>query len=289
MSTRTKAWIFQAKQGSWDLNSFLEDHYENNTNAYFTVKNEKIEIDEGDDAYIWRATEKAGMVALGKVSRRPTPQKDIPDISRNGKEIDIYNEDGNTLKVGVKLTAVRVRPSDNYYTREEFKKSLVFSQLAIVTTNTGTVFPLNDDVAEVLRVKLKKMWGLRTSRRKYIDDEHEVDYPDEIKDNAPHLEGAKKRVTINAYERNPKARKKCLDCYGYKCSVCEFDFEKIYGELGKDYIHVHHLKEISAVGGQYQVDPINDLRPVCPNCHAMLHRNTKISRSIEELKGTIKG
>ncbi len=46
---------------------------------------------------------------------------------------------------------------------------------------------------------------------------------------------------------------------------------------------MHHLKQLSEVGEEYEVDPIKDLRPVCPNCHSMLHRK-RLALSIEELK-----
>ena len=95
-------------------------------------------------------------------------------------------------------------------------------------------------------------------------------------------EGAKKEITVNAYERSSEARQKCIEKYGTNCQVCGFDFEKIYGEIGKDFIHVHHLTEISCIAENYEVNPIKDLRPVCPNCHAMLHKN-KPAYSIEEL------
>lgn len=85
------------------------------------------------------------------------------------------------------------------------------------------------------------------------------------------FEGAKKAVTINAYERNPKARNLCLKHWGTKCSVCGFDFETKYGKIGKGFIHVHHLIPVAQIGKSYQIDPISDLRPVCPNCHSMIH------------------
>lgn len=85
------------------------------------------------------------------------------------------------------------------------------------------------------------------------------------------LEGLKKTITINTFERNSTARDECINFYKPICSVCGFDFEKAYGEVGKGFIHVHHLIPISEIGETYQIDPINDLRPVCPNCHSMLH------------------
>lgn len=113
-------------------------------------------------------------------------------------------------------------------------------------------------------------------------------YPEAIDDKIEILnEGAKKQVTINAYERNNKARKKCLEHHGYLCAVCNIDFEKVYGSIGKDFIHVHHLIEISKIGKEYRIDPVVDLIPVCPNCHSMLHRGSPCY-TIQELKNRMK-
>lgn len=89
-----------------------------------------------------------------------------------------------------------------------------------------------------------------------------------------YLEGGLVRVRINRYERNPKARRACLDYYGYRCAVCGMSLEEMYGEAGQDIIHVHHLQPISERQAEYEIDPIRDLRPVCPNCHAIIHSNT---------------
>ena len=76
--------------------------------------------------------------------------------------------------------------------------------------------------------------------------------------------------------------RKCLEHSGFACVVCGFLFEEQYGEIGKDFIHVHHLNPVSATG-TIRTNPIEDLRPVCPNCHSMLHKkNPPIG--IEELK-----
>ena len=107
--------------------------------------------------------------------------------------------------------------------------------------------------------------------------------PEEVTQPEKYIEGSTKKISVNTYERNPHARKKCVAFYGYGCSVCNFDFGKVFGDLGKGFIHVHHLKQLAEVGQEYQLDPIEDLRPVCPNCHAMLHRR-KPALSIEELK-----
>jgi len=110
-------------------------------------------------------------------------------------------------------------------------------------------------------------------------------YPDDISDEKLY-EGVKKKITVNSYERNSQARQACLEEYGYKCLICDFDFEKIYGEIGKNFIHVHHLKPLSEINEKYHIDPVKDLRPVCPNCHAMLHKKIP-TFSIEDIKNRL--
>ncbi|MEO6923014.1 MAG: HNH endonuclease, partial [Bryocella sp.] len=65
-----------------------------------------------------------------------------------------------------------------------------------------------------------------------------------------------------------------------------FSFAAVYGDLGSDFIHVHHVVPVSTRGGEYEVDPIADLIPVCPNCHAMLHRSEP-PLSVLELRNLI--
>jgi predicted restriction endonuclease len=100
------------------------------------------------------------------------------------------------------------------------------------------------------------------------------------------IEGAKRQVTVNAFERNPKARQECIKYYGTKCNICNFDFEKQYGEIGKGFIHIHHIKPLSEINEEYEVNPIQDLRPVCPNCHAMIHKRNP-PYSMEEIQSLL--
>ncbi len=91
-------------------------------------------------------------------------------------------------------------------------------------------------------------------------------------------EGAIRRVSVNRYERSRAARVACLRHFGADCQICGFDFEATYGPIGARGIHVHHLLELSAVPANYRVNPVTDLLPVCPNCHAMLHTSSPALR-----------
>jgi len=107
--------------------------------------------------------------------------------------------------------------------------------------------------------------------------------PEEIPEGRNYPEGAITRVSVNRYERDSRARNACIKHYGYDCYVCGFNFQEVYGSLGENFIHVHHLHELSSLGENYAVDPIHDMRPVCPNCHAMLHKRSP-PLTIDELK-----
>ncbi|MBO4379570.1 MAG: EVE domain-containing protein [Muribaculaceae bacterium] len=113
--------------------------------------------------------------------------------------------------------------------------------------------------------------------------------PEFLEKDISYPEGATMQVTINKYERNRDARMKCIAVHGYTCKVCGIDFEKTYGKLGKGFIHVHHIVPLATIGKIYEIDPVNDLVPVCPNCHAMLHRlgNDNVL-TIEELRSKLK-
>ncbi|MHA7289176.1 HNH endonuclease [Arthrobacter sp. MDT3-24] len=92
------------------------------------------------------------------------------------------------------------------------------------------------------------------------------------------------RVTANRYERDAAARRACIAHRGSSCAACGFSFELAYGELGKDFIDVHHMVPAAQLGGGYQLDPLTDLVPLCANCHAMAHHGVSTPRTHAELR-----
>lgn len=119
-------------------------------------------------------------------------------------------------------------------------------------------------------------------------EELELTLPEEISEPDALPEGAVRRVATNAYERNAAARRRCIDHYGTECVVCGFDFGEAYGPVAQGHIHVHHLTPVSAIGERYKVDPIKDLRPVCANCHSVIHLHGEV-RPIDEVRALIAG
>ena len=128
---------------------------------------------------------------------------------------------------------------------------------------------------------------------KYLHDDYAAGiFPDSFSDSElpdRYYEGAIQLAYVNRYERSSVARSKCIEHYGCACQICGFDFEQVYGEVGKGFIHVHHVIPLNQINEEYTVDYIRDLIPVWPNCHAMLHRTLNdASLTINQLKAIIR-
>lgn len=100
-------------------------------------------------------------------------------------------------------------------------------------------------------------------------------------------EGDLVELRITKHERNPELRRRCIEFHGWRCKGCGLDFKGKYGELGVDFIEVHHLYPISQTECEHDVDPRKDLVPLCANCHAMIHRLKGTEMTVEKLKSYI--
>lgn len=131
------------------------------------------------------------------------------------------------------------------------------------------------------------VWEMKVSKTQDGFEVHEsgvIDKPETYDlPNSNFVEGNEVRYELTKYERNPQARLACINYHGCSCKACGINFGNVYGEIGEGFIHVHHLTPISQQVGEYQIDPINDLVPLCPNCHSMVHRSTP-PLTIDQLK-----
>jgi hypothetical protein len=96
--------------------------------------------------------------------------------------------------------------------------------------------------------------------------------PEEISEGS-YREGQGVQITVNRYERDASARAACLNHFGPSCQICRVDLSTVYGPIADGLVHVHHLRPLSQITGEYEVRPDQDLIPVCPNCHAVVHRH----------------
>jgi len=109
---------------------------------------------------------------------------------------------------------------------------------------------------------------------------------EEVSEDEVFTEGSVVRVSVNRYERDPDARRRCIKLFGPICTVCNFNFATVYGSSMDGFIHVHHLTPLHQIGKGYVVNPQTDLVPVCPNCHAVIH-SKKPQLTISEVRRLI--
>ena len=221
-------------------------------------------IGKGDRVFVIRlGLEPRGIFASGIVIQAPQMGPHwVDERAATGEE---------ALYIVFRYDTLFIPEKETILSREFLKNDSRFSKMHWDTQMSGVQIP--DGIA----AELERIWSEFTG-----DDE--FTYPEELDSGIVYFEGVKTQVPINSYERNLKARQKCIEHHGAICAVCEFDFEETYGPIGRGYIHVHHLVPLSEIRESYNVDPIKDLVPVCPNCHAMIHRRRPSPYTIEHIQ-----
>ena len=167
--------------------------------------------------------------------------------------------------VNIDFDVIRNPVSNDMLLMEQLKK--IDSHFTWSSQSSGIEIP--EYIASKIETLWKEMTGSDVTNlsRNEIGIE-EIVYPER------YTEGALTQITVNKYERDVKARKACLKEYGYICGVCNENLADKYGELGKEFIHVHHIVPLNEIKREYKINPITDLIPLCPNCHAIIHRKT---------------
>lgn len=178
-------------------------------------------------------------------------------------------EKADELSKAFRLNVVQSRYSDwgNFY-------GLIHSYPCALWDRSGYIIFNNEDDLKTPGVSVAKRINVPkgiSSLNGYKQVFHDIQPPEELPDGVEYQEGAVQQINVNRYERDKKAREACLSHYGYVCQVCHVKLSDIYGAIAKTLIHVHHIKPMSEIGESYIVDPVADLIPVCPNCHAVIH------------------
>ena len=130
---------------------------------------------------------------------------------------------------------------------------------------------LRREIADALEVE----WRDRTEPLRLAGRSHPYLLAEEIDEQQSYSEGQVRQIKVNAYERDVGARAACISHHGVACAICSTVLASVYGEAAEGLIHVHHLVPLSTTRSSHSVDPVRDMRPVCPNCHAVIHRRRK--------------
>lgn len=264
MKTFLFAW--NPKKWNWtNLEQIIDkiEHAGHVTEKWSVISHRKIQT--GDRAFLMRLGEEPkGIMGAGFVSS-------LPFLSKHWS-----GEDKLVKRVMIDFETI-LNPE-----KEPILKLAILKQGNLASINWTPQFS-GIEISQEVTDELEAVWFDFLTTQDIRNNPFRETEQDEQK---VYTEGTPTQVLVTKYERNPFARKTCIDHYGLSCSVCDFNFENKYGELGKNFIHVHHLKQVAGIGKEYKIDPINDLRPICPNCHAMIHKRKEPYR-ISEIKEKI--
>ncbi|WP_226092577.1 HNH endonuclease [Dickeya oryzae] len=197
----------------------------------------------------------------------------------------------------VNLSSDEIRNDKEYWkNRDEYQKSLsgFYMRLELIEQIENPNLSLEKLLKHELKAapqgtkKLDRTPHLLNYIEDYFNNKLEKEsLPDEAQSSSDLKEGTIKQVFTKKYERSREARNKCINYHGTICKVCNLDLTLIYGKLANGFIHVHHLIPISEIGEEYIINYKDDLIPVCPNCHAMLHR-IQSTEPLQTLKEIVK-
>ncbi|MCX2983380.1 EVE domain-containing protein [Halieaceae bacterium IMCC14734] len=256
------SYVFKWNPSKWPVEEFKEyvARAKSGEQLRFSCGNTR-KIKPGDGFFLMKVGEGyRGIIGAGTVASTPYESENFEE-DEAGKLILYVDLDFDYL--GDPSKALIVDSSE--LTLEPF------------TCNAWTVQGTGKTVPDLVAESLKALFDQRIGVNQFV-------LADEISNTKGLPEGARTSIFVNRYERNPEARKRCLEHHGHECKVCGVSFWKRYGEIGRNYIHVHHVVPLSTVGDGYEVDPVADLVPVCPNCHSMLHKGKPNPYTVEELR-----
>jgi hypothetical protein len=72
-----------------------------------------------------------------------------------------------------------------------------------------------------------------------------------------------------------------------RCLACDFDFFANYGAHGEDWIELHHENPLG-FSREVRNTRVEELKPLCSNCHRMIHRRAARCLSLNELRAILR-
>lgn len=105
-------------------------------------------------------------------------------------------------------------------------------------------------------------------------------------------EGTKRVTNVALYKRSQRLRDIAIEHYAQgdtiKCLACAFDFCEFYGEIGRGFIEIHHVKPIFGYNDEGETAilerAITNVNPLCSNCHRIIHRNRRSPLTVADLR-----
>lgn len=273
-------WIFQGNPKVFNIDGYVTNRRQIWWSLRQTHYEKKVQL--GDEVYLWRSD--GGRKGSGGILAK-TIVIGLPTIRTNEDAREYwYTDDWKTLSLAVCLEIEEVRLHEGFLKRVELNNNSVLKDMLIFRFSQQTNYLLEEIHAQELR-HLWNEYGVNKVDAGILAKDIEAE---EVENNESMAEGKVISYYGKRYERDLNNRKRAIEIHGYSCVVCGFNFEAQYGDRGRDFIEVHHVKPLFELDGEKEIDPRTDLVPVCANCHRMIHRRYDNVLSIDQLKVIVK-
>lgn len=289
--TQTRYWIVKGNprypiagvdRRCGDIVRFLKNY---SSTKWLTYKHIKDSCSAGDRVFLWQSSPYLHIIGLGTI------EKVLSRRSAENHFIIQHEPEKSLLKKPVTIAEIRSAFDEGLSSEEQDKAG--YLKRSVV----ATLYEVSQKQAEILielvrkanpRNGIIKTWSgeLRRPERSTKVAIRGIEQDASLRDAT---EGTPKEILRTEFERDPRLRRACINHYAkrmggqIRCFACKFDFEARYGEVGIGYIHVHHELPLSLARRRHRPDPIKEMKPLCANCHAIIHRDPRKPLSVEEL------
>lgn len=265
-----------------DIVRFLTDY---SSTKWLTYKHIEDSCKADDRVFFWQSSPHLHIIGLGTI-------EEVHSRKRPENHFTIQHEQGKSLlmkpvTIAEIRKAFKEKLSPDEQERADYLKKSVVATLYKVSQKQAKILmelvcrenPTNEIIKDWLGSVSKK-----TSSAKKIISHIEQDT---ILNDA--VDGAPKQSFRTEFERDSRLRRACINHYAklmgerIRCFACQFDFEANYGKIGVGYIHIHHEIPLSHARKSHRPDPVREMKPLCANCHSIIHRDPKKPLSVEEL------
>ena len=268
------SWIFQGNPKYFDIDDYLSRYP---ALIYWRTPKHEREIRLGDQAYIWRAGSRAGVVAVGQIIELPVERSQVR--FEEALSDHLWHEkrpDPSEKVVGIEIDEIRLTEEEEMLSRGRILADPVLSENAIIKAPQGTVFRLTPDQD----TSLLAFWH-RGAQHNQESTKQE------------YLEGAISFKWHKRRERSSALRKKKLETFQEHngklfCELCRLEPRRAYpDELAASVLEIHHTKPLSAARSP-QPTSLEDLLVICASCHRALHSSKDVEKNTRRLREKFK-
>jgi hypothetical protein len=256
-------WIFQGNPKKYDIDDYLSRYPEL---IYWRTPRYAADISLGDRAFIWRAGDESGAVAIGTVVELPTPANEVRHPEALGDDLWLAEKpDPQERKTGLHIEELRISRAD-MVPRDVVKTEPLLATTTLIRMPNGTVFRLSEEETQAL----EKLWGFSLSNSIASSSS----------------EGERRLRSHFIRERSPRLRTDKIAAFHaehgqLRCEICGHSESELYPPAFADKMfEVHHRAPLA-----HTVMPVRttlaDLAVLCANCHRSVHATKAVDENFK--------